>query len=590
MRTRRHLAQLLTGVSLVTLSIAGITRATAAAGVTITRTGHVPYTVPADTGWINVEASLISTFTNNETIKDGFANPDGGPFQSLALHVRSNSSISKLVNGPEGHITAIEGKSAGNNFSTENATATGLSIDGKVPSVLNNGTIQAIAFAHDTSSSADATAFAQGFRFAASGHKTEINDLTNNGTIVAHAKAVAHATSSLGFARATAVGAKQSAVNSGAAGGKSALSLENLGTIKAFATARAVGGDGEPNGADAHAKATAVFQGAFNAASAAVSLTNSGLISARAKGFAKATTDHARATYVTAIAVLQKARGNGAGASAQAVVANSGMIKAVAITTAVEGTYARAAGSANAVDQDVSNAKFATARVNNTGSIAASVKATADPPLILERARARANLNAITQNVTATGAAGSIAKAILNNTGSIKATGHAFAKATYASALADVNSLDQKARNGRKTLVRTTNAGIIQTLSVAKAIGATYGFAEAEATGVELDAQGVVSKSILVNSGKIIATAKAYQTGPHGSAAAVAKGVLQEAGTSTSLPNAVTRIAVTNSGNILAKAKAVSKGAVAEAQAFGITQNVDNNANAATNSATGLCT
>ena len=54
---------LLTSASLMTLSLAGVARASAASGITITVTGHHAYTVPADEGWVDVHASDISTFT-----------------------------------------------------------------------------------------------------------------------------------------------------------------------------------------------------------------------------------------------------------------------------------------------------------------------------------------------------------------------------------------------------------------------------------------------------------------------------------------------------------------------------------------------
>ena len=76
---------LLTSASLVTLAVAGIGRASAATGITVTQAGHLPYTVAAAEGWINVHASDISTFTNNQNIVDGFANPDFGPSQSVGL-------------------------------------------------------------------------------------------------------------------------------------------------------------------------------------------------------------------------------------------------------------------------------------------------------------------------------------------------------------------------------------------------------------------------------------------------------------------------------------------------------------------------
>src|SRR5882724_13157123 len=137
---------LLTGASLLTLSIAGVARATAA-GVTITKPGHLPYTVPADQDWINVDASDITTFTNNKNIADGFSNPDGAdPLDgsALALHIRSNSGISSLINGVAGNISAIEAAfgSSANNASTSHATATALLSEGILKSATNSGIIR----------------------------------------------------------------------------------------------------------------------------------------------------------------------------------------------------------------------------------------------------------------------------------------------------------------------------------------------------------------------------------------------------------------------------------------------------------------
>src|SRR5437868_1117070 len=108
--SRRTLTALLTSASLSTLTLASIGRVSAA---TVTVAGpNAPVTVPANFDFINVEASDISTFTNNNDIKDGYDNPDTAAKDAVAIHVRSNSTIDSFVNGLVGNITAIEGTAA----------------------------------------------------------------------------------------------------------------------------------------------------------------------------------------------------------------------------------------------------------------------------------------------------------------------------------------------------------------------------------------------------------------------------------------------------------------------------------------------
>jgi hypothetical protein len=62
------MAQLLTGASLVTLSIAGGPARHCRRGRDDHQDRTRSYTVPADHDWINIDASDISTFTNDSAL------------------------------------------------------------------------------------------------------------------------------------------------------------------------------------------------------------------------------------------------------------------------------------------------------------------------------------------------------------------------------------------------------------------------------------------------------------------------------------------------------------------------------------------
>ena len=520
---------LLTSASLMTLSLAGVARASAASGITITVTGHHAYTVPTDEGWVNVHASDISTFTNDKNIKDGFANTDGSLTSSLALHVQATSTIATLVNDLHGHVTAIEGTASANNLSTENATATGMLINGHVPSVVNDGSIRAVAVAHDSNdSSVDAHANAVGYRYSRVGGDA-INDLVNNGTIAAHAIAVGvNPTGSSAFARAKAVGVSQVASHTGAGGDKSAVALHNMGTVRAIATGSAHGTGG--TSAEARATAFAVHQSAANAATASAFLANSGSILATANARAFANESHAYASSAIADAIRQLVSGNGASASATAKVVNDHLVSAVANATAkFTGTgvgKAVAIAQASGVDQHVGNAGVAEGSAQNTGSIfaTANAKATSSGTEALAHGSALALQQSISGDKMAT--------ALVQNSGSIIATAsvkangrnHTHAFATYVVAGAIIQDANGNGTLGSSATARLVNSKIIKAVAnaTAQVSGSATDTEEARAGAV---AEGVLqvasnaasARNIVQNSGSIVAIANAHAGVAHNS-------------------------------------------------------------------------
>ncbi len=517
------------------LSLAGVARATAA-GITVTKTGHVPYSVPADEDWVNIAApSDISTLTNDKIVKDGFGNPDGPANSALAFHVRPGAAVQELINGGAGQITAIEGTAAANNFSTSKATASGLLLNGNVPKVVNNGSIRALAFAHDTEDSATAEAVARGYNYGISGGKVQVNDLANNGVIYARAKAGAFATSTSAQASALAVAVRQVAANSGAAGGKTILSLENGGTIKALATVTASASVGS---GEAHATALAVAQSATNAATASAVVSNNGLIFAYAHGSALAARKTAVATYQSAAGITQRVSGNGKGAVASATAVNGGIIRAISIANEqVKGTttyleFGRAAARAFGIKQDVTNASSASASVANAGTIL--VRATANASVAQTYSDvAAARAVGVMQTADAAGGKGSRAANFLDNSGSIKAVSVANADVgltrpsfTWTFAGATATGVEQRARGGATTLNRAVNSNSITADATANAKAGFISLADAAAGGISQEATGTGSAALLArswatNSGLIKAAAKAHAQGTYAAEAVV---------------------------------------------------------------------
>lgn len=593
---------LLASASLATLSIAGLGRASAA-GTTVTVTGNAAYTVPTNEGWIDVDSSLISTFTNNQTIADGFGNPDG--IGALALHIRGNSTISQLINGAAGQITAIEGTATTNNLSTEKAVATAVFIEGIVPSVVNNGTIRAVAFAHDTNPfGADATAFAGGYHFVAGSAASQFNDLTNNGKILAQATAKANATySSVAHAKARAIGGSQSASNSGAAGGESLLSAENSGTIRVGATALAVGATYAV--AVASAQARGLGQIVSNAAKASGILNNTGSIIAIANAHAVASGTYLAHANASATGVDQRIGAAGTAADARAFVSNSKLIQAIAKAHAQATYNATATAAAIGVLQIVKTAGVsgkALAQLTNTGNITAEATATADPRGFTggigagagRLRHAHATIESVTgvaQSVSGNNATGSSASAMLTNRGSILVTGKANAisgSASYAFAqatVAHVIGVFQSAESASTAAVDMTNFGSILVSGEARALAASGSYAQAldPAIGVSQKAFGLGSSGSatagLTNNGIVHVTAVALATAMHpllsltDVARATAIGVRQEVG------QAVNGLdSLVNSGSIAAVANATVKGRRAlgaAAAATGVKQVLD---------------
>jgi uncharacterized protein with beta-barrel porin domain len=412
-----------------------------------------------------------------------------------------------------------------------------------------------------------------------------VNTINNTAHAAMTAKATAHGSTSHNRATATALLIEGTVPT-----------ITNSGLIKAVANARnldnAVGSTGATGFASAHAVGIR-YDGVNNQSA----VTNSGKIAATAIAQASGDLTDAHATAkASAVGMVQTATGKGTGPAAVSV-GNTGLISAFgnAVATGVSGQNAHATATAAGLIQEVANATLGAAFVSNPAGAIMSVVALAHAHATGSgNATAKANALGLQQTISA---AKGIATVV--NAGKIEAfasavassTGHnANAHAGGAGVVQDVVAVTSKGGHGLSATATVKNSGDIEGFAIANA--KAFDIARATASGVGVDQLVVnvgnaifsktgsgVASAVVVNSGLIEGFAKAQAGGvTHLSSAssaharASAAGVLQDA-----VRNANSFLTVTNSGQILATAYALavassSGRAHATARAVGVEQ------------------
>ncbi len=202
-------------------------------------------------------------------------------------------------------------------------TATGVTATGKF---VNSGTVSAVAFRVNATTSA--TAWAVGVQDVAAGTLANVT-VTNTTNAIINARATASAWGGSDvFALATAIGVNEYAL----AGWTGHASVNNNGWIGVVANATATDANGVWGDATASANASGIFQQALGLSGASATVNNAGTITVHANAYASNANDDARA-YATAYGVYQSV-GAKISWAASGVVNNTGWIGANANATA----------------------------------------------------------------------------------------------------------------------------------------------------------------------------------------------------------------------------------------------------------------
>ncbi len=468
----------------------------AAAGTTATASGPVVEWA-TNTDWLNIDPSgPVGTFTNSATIADGLSNPEGTG--ALGAYVFGGASIDVFVN--DGMIAAVEsGQPVIGNTTTSFATATGLWVDGDVPSVVNNGTLAAVAwgFEHDDDE-AVASADAIGAYLDPDGL---VIDFTNNDEV--HAEATARATSDDDWAAAgaDAVGVyvdfedRDGAVES---------TVNNAAQLTATASATAIGKFADSTyAAAASATVDGVFQEATNVDSAWLTVGNTGDITVSGESSATAHEGFIGAvTYADGIDQEVEVD-EFAGLSAVAEASNTGMMTVAGSATASGGTFVsvRAEAEAGGIEQDVEYGGVLSAKAANLGSMSVEASATAEafvatldvdyePAMWADAAAA-----GIDQDVDGSWEyRATSASAVADNQGALSVSATSSASGTYvgggadeySGAAAEAAGIAQTVSNAQSLVATATNTSALDVVADASAsfdVG-TYAGVTASAAGV----------------------------------------------------------------------------------------------------------
>lgn len=581
MFTRKSISALLTGASLAALAATTV-RATAA-----TQVFNQPVVDwVTNTDWLNIDTgSNVGTFTNSATIGDGFDNPDApAPPGAVGVHVRDGATIGAFVN--DGTILAIESSiPIIGNTNTPYATATGLLIDGNLPSVTNNATLSALAWGIDveTTGLAESSAEAIGalFDFDDAGDPTTAN-LANNGDIDVSAFSSATSLDGEAWSEADAFGVIASFEDRSTSVSSTIGNATSI-DVEASATAEA------EEGADAYAEVDGILQDFEDVDSGSAIATNDGTIVVSAAATATSNYYYADAE-ANVDGIDQEIDRDDSGFGVQAIVeATNSATMTVSGTASASITYGAAMARVEAagIEQDaIGGLTLSSAEATNLADISVSALANVNATIGTYN---QANVEAVgmTQYVVG-GEDALVATALADNQASILVSATASASGTYAgtnyigwgaSSVAFGAGINQNVYDAASLTATATNSGSIDVLASASrdfAVG-TYSAAVAFGAGVNQEVgDGSVGSASFVNSGSVAVQATASNNFEYfgiGASMAVAGGSSQSVygvlDGSASFTNDAT-----GSMSVMADASSSGLFAISEAMALGVSQNV----------------